>query len=819
MSCITTDTDKKAYEEHLKKLKNKKNAVAKRPLKTEVKSDIKQTVTSVKRADAKIDENKIRKLMEQDYGHIKDKKPYKPIGLGHTTTSQQNKVVPGTLNTRLGEPCRQVKIVQGTVPLMSLAVCPSAPRLQNFNVCLNTATGAAGPSNLPSQFSNSSKNIRVPSNIKNSATTANSLNKLQKVDAANSENRAYKTGHQPVKIEYNSPEAPIKQEVPLQTIISVKPSCNSAAVASKLPDQPVNQHNQVLDPVNKIKEASKKEKLPCLLDLYVPPKLAATSQSVTTAVRLSSKVSQQKHLEVSKVGNLTKTKKPGEDPAPYSAKPPLKQEVPVQIRGSPKPIGGLNPVISKLPNQTANQQQQDSHPLNEIKQAQKKEKTHCLLDLNRVSKLVTTSQSVSTTVESDSKALQKKQHNLSKIGNSSKPKISLEDSAVYSRAYVEHLKKLKGRSLVGKALVQAKIPKQEPQVTTSEKQPLVKTAGVSLDQQLPCAATSQEENDGPLRDQAPKNKSPNVRLPFKPSLASTVSPKISTIIGRSGEQAAVASSCATAGLSSPNLKLMSSAGGAKPFHQTPKPVMASNELPCPPSKPAMSGAKICPIIGNSVIPKVLGAGMANVAQIRGTSPKASHNIIPVISADSTRNDSQQHGILPLRNSTDEIQTIVSKRTDERPRKNNNRIPVASDFFDEPKPTIKLVSPLKGILKRPSNSASDQSLPCKMQITDGASLHQGKFAEILKKKVRPELSNVEVDCITVIPSINQTDGEDMLAGMSIDNAIAAGLEFIHPVSGYHCVLCRTFYHDYPTALHHCAQLNHKMKVVKGLNAKK
>lgn len=40
----------------------------------------------------------------------------------------------------------------------------------------------------------------------------------------------------------------------------------------------------------------------------------------------------------------------------------------------------------------------------------------------------------------------------------------------------------------------------------------------------------------------------------------------------------------------------------------------------------------------------------------------------------------------------------------------------------------------------------------------------------------------------------------------------GLEYIQPISGYHCSLCQVFFFDNPTAMHHCTLLSHKMKVV-------
>lgn len=44
-----------------------------------------------------------------------------------------------------------------------------------------------------------------------------------------------------------------------------------------------------------------------------------------------------------------------------------------------------------------------------------------------------------------------------------------------------------------------------------------------------------------------------------------------------------------------------------------------------------------------------------------------------------------------------------------------------------------------------------------------------------------------------------------------NAAIPGLEFIKPITGYNCILCRSFYHDYPSAVRHCLLESHKLRV--------
>nr|XP_039253005.1 uncharacterized protein LOC120330209 isoform X2 [Styela clava] len=143
---------------------------------------------------------------------------------------------------------------------------------------------------------------------------------------------------------------------------------------------------------------------------------------------------------------------------------------------------------------------------------------------------------------------------------------------------------------------------------------------------------------------------------------------------------------------------------------------------------------------------------------------------------------------------------------------------ASDFFDEDKdkrigpvwenvPKGKKIN-LRGILKR---KTEDNKQNLVVTVKSPAILDKTRPITPTKR-VKPTIRQFETEpnSMVAVPSIEH--GQDLQAEMRLDNAMAAGLEFINPISGYHCLLCHSFYPDYPTALHHCTLLTHKMKVL-------
>lgn len=162
---------------------------------------------------------------------------------------------------------------------------------------------------------------------------------------------------------------------------------------------------------------------------------------------------------------------------------------------------------------------------------------------------------------------------------------------------------------------------------------------------------------------------------------------------------------------------------------------------------------------------------------------------------------------------DDFSTIDSTFADEKDssvKPNDKRKAVASDFFHDPDSKTTTTT-VKGILTRTCHNRmkeQQQQMPTKETVDD--TYHDNH------PKIRPDL-HMGSEVISVVPSIER-EGEDVRAIRSIDSALASGLEYLQPVSGYHCILCQVFCRDYPTALHHCTQLSHKMKVVKDLSAK-